>query len=96
MQTINYFIVAMGMSDLILADEKFACIVASLIHDLDHQGYNNAFLISTGDPLAIRYNDKSVRFFFVFLLTQNKRKTPAHFIRGGNADGGAKKKIMNE
>ncbi|ORX44142.1 hypothetical protein BCR36DRAFT_586274 [Piromyces finnis] len=34
--------------------------VAACIHDFDHPGVNNKFLINVGDPLAERYNDKSV------------------------------------
>ena len=29
------------------------------MHDLDHRGVNNNFLIKTNDPLAITYNDQS-------------------------------------
>ena len=35
-------------------------LLAAAIHDYDHPGYTNAFLIAKGDPLAILYNDKSV------------------------------------
>eukprot|EP00833_Pecoramyces_ruminatium_P012561 jgi/Orpsp1_1/1186593/evm.model.d7180000051757.1 len=34
--------------------------VAACIHDYDHPGLSNKFLIQTMDPLAILYNDKSV------------------------------------
>ncbi|KAI8893380.1 hypothetical protein BC833DRAFT_531834 [Globomyces pollinis-pini] len=33
---------------------------AAIIHDHDHPGVNNNFLIVTGDPKAVLYNDKSV------------------------------------
>ncbi len=35
-------------------------MIAAQIHDVDHPGRNNAFLVTTGDELAIRYNDESV------------------------------------
>ena len=35
-----------------------ALLVASVGHDVDHPGVNNAFLCSTGSPLARRYNDQ--------------------------------------
>ncbi|RKO95547.1 HD-domain/PDEase-like protein [Caulochytrium protostelioides] len=37
--------------------DLLACIIAPLIHDYGHPGVNNAFLISTLDPLSLRYND---------------------------------------
>ncbi|KAK9850625.1 hypothetical protein WJX84_003967 [Apatococcus fuscideae] len=36
-----------------------ACYMAACIHDYDHQGVNNDFLIKTRDSLAILYNDAS-------------------------------------
>lgn len=40
--------------------EVFAALVAAIIHDVDHPGRNNQFLVSTEDSLAILYNDESV------------------------------------
>jgi cAMP-specific phosphodiesterase 4 len=34
-------------------------VIASLGHDLDHEGKNNNFLINTHHKLAVLYNDKS-------------------------------------
>ncbi|GAX80977.1 hypothetical protein CEUSTIGMA_g8412.t1 [Chlamydomonas eustigma] len=35
------------------------CYIAAMVHDFDHRGVNNDFLIRSGDPLALLYNDIS-------------------------------------
>jgi len=40
--------------------DLFSCFTANLIHDYEHPGYSNAFVIRTKHPLAIRYSDFSV------------------------------------
>jgi cAMP-specific phosphodiesterase 4 len=53
--------------------ERFAVMVAAIIHDVDHPGLTNAFLVRTRDPLATTYNDQSVlenhhlSYFFNFI-----------------------------
>ena len=42
--------------------EKLIAIFASLAHDVEHPGVNNAFLIATSNHLAALYN---VRFIVV-------------------------------
>ena len=39
--------------------ERFSLIISAAIHDYDHPGVNNSFLVNTEDPLAIAYNDRS-------------------------------------
>jgi len=39
--------------------EKLSAIVAAAIHDYDHPGVSNGFLMKTRDPLAALYNDQS-------------------------------------
>jgi len=39
---------------------QFACVLAALIHDVDHQGVTNATLIHESDPLVVRYGGKSL------------------------------------
>eukprot|EP00730_Choanoeca_flexa_P005545 TRINITY_DN11971_c0_g1_i1.p1 TRINITY_DN11971_c0_g1~~TRINITY_DN11971_c0_g1_i1.p1 ORF type:complete len:649 (+),score=133.41 TRINITY_DN11971_c0_g1_i1:44-1990(+) len=40
--------------------ECAAVLLASLCHDLDHRGLNNAYHVATMSELAVRYNDQSV------------------------------------
>ncbi|GMF15608.1 unnamed protein product [Phytophthora lilii] len=38
----------------------FSALIAAAIHDVNHPGVNNAFLVATTAPLAIKYSDDSV------------------------------------
>jgi len=40
--------------------ETVSWIISAAIHDLDHPGFNNFYLVKTKSPLAVMYNDKSV------------------------------------
>lgn len=35
-------------------------LISAFVHDTDHPGVNNLYLVNTRDKLALRYNDKSV------------------------------------
>ena len=35
-------------------------IIAGMVHDTDHPGYNNLYLVNSKNKMALRYNDKSV------------------------------------
>lgn len=37
-----------------------ASLFAAIIHDMEHPGFNNDFLIKTRAPVAVTYNDRSV------------------------------------
>jgi len=40
--------------------ETLACLLAAAVHDYEHCGVNNDFLVKTSDERAIRYNDQHV------------------------------------
>jgi hypothetical protein len=40
--------------------ELLAMYFAAIIHDHDHPGLTNNFLVTTSDPKAVLYNDKAV------------------------------------
>ena len=55
-----YAIVQTVAADVFSADEKISCYLAAIIHDFEHAGVSNTFLIASKHKLARRYNDKSV------------------------------------
>jgi 3'5'-cyclic nucleotide phosphodiesterase len=60
MQTVNALLVQMNAGKLFTPVETLAVVIGALCHDLEHPGVNNAYLINSGDDLALRYNDQSV------------------------------------
>eukprot|EP01095_Lingulamoeba_sp_RSL-Kostka_P010874 TRINITY_DN399_c0_g1_i1.p1 TRINITY_DN399_c0_g1~~TRINITY_DN399_c0_g1_i1.p1 ORF type:complete len:344 (+),score=57.02 TRINITY_DN399_c0_g1_i1:78-1109(+) len=57
--TFSYFL-SKGVSEYLEPIEIFSGIVSAIIHDVDHPGVSNGFLINTSHPYAITYNDQSV------------------------------------
>ncbi|TPX50127.1 hypothetical protein SeLEV6574_g01087 [Synchytrium endobioticum] len=49
-----------SVSKLTTELDLMAMLVAAMVHDFEHPGLNNNFLINTADARAILYNDKSV------------------------------------
>ncbi|CAG0897215.1 unnamed protein product [Cyprideis torosa] len=74
-QTIHYLLNTPALESLFTSLEIFAAIIAGAIHDVDHPGLTNQFLINTGSDLAIMYNDESVlenhHLAVAFKLLQN-------------------------
>ena len=40
--------------------EQMSCLVAAALHDFEHPGVNNIFLIATDGKIAWKHNDDSV------------------------------------
>ncbi|XP_026130619.1 cAMP-specific 3',5'-cyclic phosphodiesterase 4C isoform X2 [Carassius auratus] len=49
-----------ALEDVFTDLEIMAALFASAIHDVDHPGFSNQFLINTNSELALMYNDASV------------------------------------
>jgi len=55
-----YIIMTRGLGPAFLGDhEMFASMLAAIVHDFQHKGVNNDFLVRFQDDLALKYNDKS-------------------------------------
>jgi hypothetical protein len=73
----NYFILSGNLMKYISDLDIMAALLASVIHDFQHPGVNNEFLIKKKHNKAIRYNDVSVlenhhlASAFAVLLDQN-------------------------
>ena len=46
-------------SNAVSRNQRFATYWSAVVHDFEHGGMNNDFLIKTSSPLALLYNDQS-------------------------------------
>ncbi|KAJ3202285.1 High affinity cAMP-specific 3',5'-cyclic phosphodiesterase 7A [Entophlyctis luteolus] len=60
LQAMHFFISNFEMIDTFKRDEILAAMIAAAVHDVDHSGFTNAYLIASSNPLALRYNDTAV------------------------------------
>eukprot|EP00298_Acanthocystis_sp_HF-20_P029144 c8023_g1_i1.p1 GENE.c8023_g1_i1~~c8023_g1_i1.p1 ORF type:complete len:517 (-),score=177.19 c8023_g1_i1:167-1717(-) len=60
MQTLNALFHQSGFISQFQPYQLLACLIAAAVHDVDHPGLSNNFLIQIGAPIAITYNDTSV------------------------------------
>ena len=49
-----------SLKNLVQKHDLFAVFVANIIHDFEHPGYSNQFIVRTKHPIAIRYSDNCV------------------------------------
>lgn len=61
-QAVFYFLEKGGGNVICKLDllETVAALMGAAVHDVDHPGVNNYYLVNTKSPLAILYNDKSI------------------------------------
>jgi len=60
LQATAYFLDARRVGEIVQDTHAVAALLAATVHDLDHPGRGNAFLINTKHSLALLYNDQSV------------------------------------
>jgi hypothetical protein len=59
-QAVGSFLVVPRLSQILDPTDALCVLLAAVVHDFRHPGVSNAFLKTTGHPLALRYNDESV------------------------------------
>jgi cAMP-specific phosphodiesterase 4 len=57
---VNYLLNASALENIFTPLEEMSVMIAACVHDVDHPGRNNQFLVNTMHDLAIMYNDESV------------------------------------
>ncbi|CAM1319946.1 PDE8A (predicted) [Pycnogonum litorale] len=60
MQATAYFLETKRLKTMLDSMDEVACLLAAIVHDLDHPGKTSAFLCNSNNQLAILYNDLSV------------------------------------
>jgi len=55
-----YFMMQEASAKHVTSFDFYCMALGAAIHDFEHPGYNNAFLVASKDPVAILYNDSSV------------------------------------
>ena len=81
-RSVHYFIQCGRLTDYCSSLDIFTLIIASLAHDFQHPGKNNAYLVSVRDERALIYNDRSVLENFHTAQT-------FHLLLNSNTHGGS-------
>lgn len=64
-QTTYYFLSQLKLQSLLTPLDTFACILAAILHDLDHPGVNNAYLQLSRHPLTDDYNSSIIENYSI-------------------------------
>lgn len=59
-QAMHYFFTVGNLNQYIKNIDILSVFVSNIIHDYEHSGYSNQFIVRTKHPLAIRYSDHCV------------------------------------
>jgi hypothetical protein len=86
-QAVYHALMLGGACKLLQPLEILAALLAAVIHDVGHDGHNNAFHIATGSDLALTYNDRSV--LENFHCSQGWRLIIQSGLLTGGASGGS-------
>ncbi|KER32404.1 hypothetical protein T265_01464 [Opisthorchis viverrini] len=77
LQSTAYFLRVDLLSSVFDEMEEVGSLLAAVVHDLDHPGRTNPFLVNSNNPLAILYNDMAVlESHHVALAFELTRKDP--------------------
>ena len=60
LQGLHFMLKVGNIKKYLKKQDQLAVVTACLIHDFEHPGYSNQFVVRTKHPLAIRYSDQSV------------------------------------
>nr|KAJ3418611.1 hypothetical protein HK105_008101 [Polyrhizophydium stewartii] len=60
LQTAAMLLLATPLKEKFTKLELFCMCIACAVHDIDHPGVNNTFLVQTSHPMAILYNDAAI------------------------------------
>lgn len=56
-QATAYFLMSKRLSTIFDPLDQAICLIAAIIHDIDHPGRNSSFLANSNHDLALLYND---------------------------------------
>ncbi|CAI2378850.1 unnamed protein product [Moneuplotes crassus] len=60
LQAMHYMYTTANLKKYLKKGDILASFFANIIHDYEHPGYTNQFIVRIKHPLALRYNDKNV------------------------------------
>lgn len=69
MQATAYYLMSERLKTLFDPFDQAICLIAAIIHDVDHPGRNSAFLSNSNHELAVLYNDMYVFVIYLFLFS---------------------------
>lgn len=90
-QTFHHLLLAGGILEHLTDIEVFSALIAAIIHDHEHPGLNQNFLINTGSAHAITYNDRTVLEMHHVCSVYKIMEDPAYDLRANMTEANQKK-----